>query len=1088
MRKLTLSVCVVLCSMFAPGSVLAATPRPAWSIHAVSEPTYISPFLGGHIVLLVTNIGAVATSTETEEGEPLPVTVTDTLPAGLVVKGVSGEGMACSNAISTVTCTSNGALLEDRRGGLQVTIGVAAEPGISGTLEDNTASVSGGGAPGESTHSPVTVSGQDPPFDLENFRFGVTDVEGAPDVRAVGHPNALTVGLDLANRRNPLNAQEDLPVESPKRVTVDLPLGLVGNPQAAEKCPQYALAQSSSGAECPAASVVGSVALEIGGAFFDLSPPFFRETQEAAVSPLFNMVPEHGYPAEFGFDYTGFGVFMYANIAHTDAGYVLRTTVPAITRMAPVTAMQLTFFGDPAVEDGGATAPTAFLRNPADCSRGSGTATIKVNSWLDPGNEITKTAALPAVTGCERLQFEPSLVVLPEKTQIDSPTGVTVDLKVPQNENPNGLATPDLKDATVTLPPGMSISPPSAEGLAGCAATGAAGINLYAEGPVNPDEPEGSQHLLPGSCPQASRIGTVKLTTPLLTSPMEGHVYLAQPGCSTCSEADAEEGRMVGLYLELEGSGVNVKLPGVVEVGGYGQHSVQTGLQPGQLRTRFLDSPQVPFSDLQLTLNGGSHAPLANPPGCGRASTSSQLVPWSAPQTPTATPTSFFDVDWDGAGGACPAVLPFGPGFNAGTITPSAGAFSPFTLTVSRHDRDQDLSGLSVQLPPGLLGKLSQVSLCPEPQASQGTCGAGSLIGHTTVGAGPGPNPFYVNGQVFVTGPYKGAPFGLSVVVPAVAGPFNLGNVVVRAAIHVDPHTAALSVTSDPLPQMLDGVPLQVQAVNVTVDRPGFTFNPTNCAQQQVSGIITAAQGASADVSSPFAVAGCANLPFKPSFKVSTRAGTSKRGGASLDVRVGSGSGYPQGQSQANIAKVAVSLPKQLPSRLTTIQQACLQATFEANPASCPVGSNIGTATARTPVLARSLVGPAYLVSHGGAAFPDLVVVLQGEGVTLDLVGSIDIKRGVTSSTFARVPDAPVSSFELSLPQGPHSALATNLPAKAKGKLCGQVLTMPTTLTGHNGAQVKQATRIAVTGCPKAKKKAKARHKAKAHRKPKKGK
>jgi hypothetical protein len=320
---------------------------------------------------------------------------------------------------------------------------------------------------------------------------------------------------------------------------------------------------------------------------------------------------------------------------------------------------------------------------------------------------------------------------------------------------------------------------------------------------------------------------------------------------------------------------------------------------------------------------------------------------------------------------------------------------------------------------------------------------------------------------VFITGPYHGAPFGLSIAVPAKAGPFDIGSgpcdcVVVRAKISVDPHTAQILVDTDPLPTILQGIPLQVKHVNVTIDRPGFMFNPTSCEHLNATDTLTGGSGGTSTASVPFQVTNCASLPFKPTFKVSTQANTSKKNGASLDVKVTSGHG------QANIGKVAVTLPKALPSRLTTIQQACPEATFNQNPASCPAGSNIGTVTATTPVLTSPFTGPAYLVSHGGAAFPDLVIILQGEGVTLDLVGSINIKKNITSSTFASVPDAPINTFELKLPEGPHSALAAVLPAKAKGNLCGTSLVMPTTLTGQNGAQIKQNTKIAVTGCTKA--------------------
>jgi hypothetical protein len=390
---------------------------------------------------------------------------------------------------------------------------------------------------------------------------------------------------------------------------------------------------------------------------------------------------------------------------------------------------------------------------------------------------------------------------------------------------------------------------------------------------------------------------------------------------------------------------------------------------------------------------------------------------------------------------------------------------------LSRHDGEQDLSGVGVTMPPGLLGMLSHVEPCPEPQAAQGTCSPQSQIGHTQVAAGAGSHPFWVSGNVFLTGPYKGSPFGLSIVVPAVAGPFNLGNVIVRAAIHVDPRTSALSVTSDPLPQIVDGVPLRIQTVNVTIDRPNFMFNPTNCSQQAVTGAIagalpSGAPGVTASVSTPFAVAGCKNLPFHPQFAVLTHASTSKANGAYLHVKVTSGPG------QANIGKVKVDLPKQLPSRLSTLQKACVAGVFDANPANCPAGSVVGTATAVTPVLKNALAGPAYLVSHGGAEFPDLEIVLQGEGVSLVLDGQTDIKHGVTISSFNSVPDAPITTFDLVLPQGPHSALG------AVANLCSGALRMPTAITGQNGAVLKQTTKIAVAGCPKHKKGKRARRSA----------
>ena len=388
-----------------------------------------------------------------------------------------------------------------------------------------------------------------------------------------------------------------------------------------------------------------------------------------------------------------------------------------------------------------------------------------------------------------------------------------------------------------------------------------------------------------------------------------------------------------------------------------------------------------------------------------------------------------FEVTSGPNGGQCESPLPFGPELTAGTTSIQAGGFSPFTMTMSREDGNQNLQAVQLHMPPGLLGTLSGVALCGEPQADQGTCGLESLIGETTVSVGLGGNPYSVTGgKVYITGPYDGAPYGLSIVNPANAGPFHLGNVIVRAKIEVDPSTAALTITTDPsgpyaIPHILDGIPLQIKHINVTINRPNFTFNPTNCSKLAVTGTLLSSEGSTSALSVPFQATNCAVLAFKPTLTASTVGKTTRANGASLTVKLG----YPAGPYDANISKVKVELPKGLPSRLPTLQKACLAATFEANPANCPAASIIGHATATTPVLPVPLSGPAYFVSHGGEAFPSLIIVLQGYGTTVDLVGSTFIsKAGITSSTFKTIPDVPVGTFELTLPQGPFSALTAN--------------------------------------------------------------
>jgi hypothetical protein len=615
-------------------------------------------------------------------------------------------------------------------------------------------------------------------------------------------------------------------------------------------------------------------------------------------------------------------------------------------------------------------------------------------------------------------------------------------------------ATPELKNATVTLPEGMTVDPSAADGLQACS-----NAQFGLGSTVEPAEP--------ASCPSASQIGTVKIVTPLLEKPLEGQVFLGEPECSPCGNTDAEDGRIFRLFLQIRSieRGVIVKLAG----------HVTANPTTGRLQATFTEQPQLPFSELLLTFNGGARASLANPQTCGTFTTTTDLMPWSAPGlgglsgtepiagTPDATPSSSFNVDWNGAGGACPGTMPFSPSFSAGSQTPTAGASSPFAVTFGRQDHEQDLSGITVSTPPGLLGKIAGIPQCPEAQANAGTCGSESEIGTTGVGAGPGPHPFYLGGKVYLTGPYKGESFGLSIVTPAVAGPFNLGTVVVRAAIAVNPSTAALTIVSDTLPQYVDGVQLRLRTINVEVNRPGFILNPTSCAQQGVGATITAAQGASVSVSSPFAVGGCQDLAFTPSFSASTQASTSKAHGASLTITVKSAPG------QANIGKVDVQLPKALPARLIpTLQHACTEAQFNTNPAGCPADSFVGTATAITSILNAPLSGPAILVSRGGAAFPDLEFLLQGEnGVEIVLDGKTDIKGGITYSKFDSVPDAPISSFVTTLPEGPHSILAV-----PGGDLCGKSLVMPTTITAQNGKQIIQKTKITITGCSAVKAKA----------------
>jgi hypothetical protein len=1045
-RRLALLVATMLASLACMSlsvQALAVVPAPGWTIHGITEPTELSaaddaaceaepegtprrstPCDSYRIV--VTNAGS-----EPSSG---PVTLSEALSSNVTPVYVEAkEEQPGGSTTEEVSCTTTPLSCTDTEpvppGGILImTINVTVSE--SRGTATNTTTAEGGGAPTVSA-TESTALGETPlSFGIYDLTQTALGADGAPDMQAGDHPDAFTTAFNFNNERiyKP-NAIQQYVHGSPQDVrelVVDLPPGFVADPQASARCSLYALAIRTGITHCPKASEVGIVDIGEGqGGEFDLS-------EEGAATAIYSLVPEAGYPAEFGFTYLGLPILMYGSLVRTDAapgGYTLQVRVPGLPNVA-LNSISVTFFGDPAQHDGEATPSAAYFTNPTDCSAGPLKTRVEADSWEEPQRWVSDEAVTyPDLSGCELLQFAPTIAVNPETTSADTPSGYVVEVAVPQFQNlAPVLATPELRNATVVLPAGVAASPSAANGLQGCSD---AQIDLAS--------------LSPAACPPQSKIGTVKIVTPLLAEPLEGQVFLGEPECAPCNEEDAQDGRMLRLFVQAQGSGTLVKLEGRTST------SSSSG---GQLTTSFANNPQLPFSSLRLTLNGGPWAPLANPQSCGTATTTSDLSPWSAPITPDATPISSFQVE------GCANPPPFTPGFSAGATQASAGAYTHFTLTFSRADGQQDLSAIQVHTPPGLLGMLSAVTLCPEPQAASGTCGPQSLIGHSAVAAGAGPDPFWVGGEVFLTGPYDGAPFGLSVVTEAKAGPFDLGKVVVRAAINVDPNTSAITVTSGPLPQILDGVPLRIQTVAVTIDREGFMFNPTSCRAQEVSATVASAQGALAAVHTPFAASGCAKLPFKPTLTAVAGGQGSKADGTRFAVKVTS-----QGLGHADLAKVDLQLPKALSTRNETLQKACLQAVFEANPASCGGGSVIGNATVHTPILRNPLSGPAYLVSHGGAAFPDVEFVLQGEGVTLILDGKTDIKKGITYSRFESAPDAPFSTFESVFPTGPHSILTANVPESKNRNLCGEHLLMPTVLTAQNGAVLEQDTQIAIEGC-----------------------
>jgi hypothetical protein len=1018
-------------------AVFALLPNPA------TESVEVTPVTkpGGTLELTAINVGADTDGSTVTVNDVLPSKLAGTTASGYekyLAGGVSSEGkgehaIPCTSTPPTFTCTFTGVMATGDA--LHVKVPVSVQPGGSPSAV-NAASVSGGNAEHPvSISAPVTLSDTPAVFGVAP---GSTVV--ATSTRQAGaHPN-VTTSFTMSTLRS------EVPSGSLKDVRADLPPGLVGNTVGMPRC----AAAKVFLAECPRDTIVGIATVNIGTlGIFD--------------TPVYNIAPSPGEPAAFLFSAIIIPVRLDTSVL-SDGDYAVRVTAANLSEAAPILSTSVTIWGVPADHQGpgpinvftfennpgalggpstGATR-IPLLTNPTQCSSPL-TGRVEVDEWGAQGVFSGESSPMGWLTGCGRLDSSGSMSMLPDTLEAGSPAGYAFGLHVPQGNDPDALSQSTVKRVVTALPMGTVISPSAAWGLQACSEE-----QFY-----GPAAERGLERpALPGGCPRESQVGTLEIRTPALALPLTGDVYLAKPDCGPCSPEDAQDGRMVRLYAQVVGegeSGIVVKLEGRASV----------NQQTGQVTATFDNDPPLPFSDLKLTLGGGSRATLANPRVCGPVSTSLDLTPWTNPFTTDFTALSAFEINQ-----GCIAPQ-FNPSFVAGTTNIQAGEYSPFTLSFGRSDRDQILNGLQMQLPPGMLGSLANVPLCKEPQAAEGTCSEQSLIGHTQVLTGPGGTPFLVSGgKVFLTESYKGAPFGLSIVVPAVAGPYTLsgttghGTVVVRAAINIDPHRVTLTVTSDPLPTILDGIPLQLKAVNVTIDRPQFTLNPTSCAKMGITGRLTSKESPGVAISSPFQVTNCAGLGFKPQFKVSTSGHTSRANGASLDAKVI----YPRGPKLANVAKVKVSLPKQLPSRLTTLQKACPAATFEANPGSCPRDSMVGIARASTPILPVGLTGPAYFVSHGGEAFPNLIVVLQGYGVRVDLVGDTFIsKAGITSSTFNQVPDVPISSFELYLPEGPFSALAAN------GNLCKSNLTMPTMFAGQNGMVLKQSTKIAVTGCGKAK-------------------
>jgi hypothetical protein len=1057
-------VAFITAAGLASSAQAAAPAAPALHVTALGQPTNFSsgrnaecdlaievhgPLFDGHegepeiyahkcnrYLITVRNFGAVATDGST-------ITISDALPAGFTTVGI-GNGFGerrfeegpipmppLSCTLSTTSCTYSGVLGPGEA--LAMIVLVDVDGSKTGQTLTNDVTVEGGNSAAAATAVNTDVTSERPPFGVEAFELEPLGPDGATATQAGSHLETLTTRINLSTElfSRGEGTRNFLAIEDPKVLAVNLPLGLVGNPQATPQCPEYLVLND----QCPANTRVGSIGLEIEEG---------RTPLEGL--PLFNVAPQAGYAAEFATEYAHRDVFLYAEAIHTAGGYRLRVSTPGIPHISGVlrlTGFALSFFGNPASKNGGGGPSSPFFSSPVDCSAGPLYATAWADSWPQPGRIVsTDTPVYPGgVTGCAGLEFAPTISSRPTNASADSPTSLDFDLAVPQDEDLEGLATPPVRDIAVAFPTGLAVSPSSADGLQSCQAEGPEGINIGSSNitvdgrdlgdpfasELGAGHPGGNQssyddglwHSAAGHCPAASQIGSVEVTTPLLDHPLPGHVYLGSPECAPCTNADAASGRLLKLYLEINDpkSGVIVKLPGLVKA----------DPTSGQLTAVFQQAPQLPFSDVKVRLKEGSRAPLRTPTTCGTYTTATNLTPWSAPETSSATPSDSFAISSVPGSGGCPTTesqLPNTQAFEAGTVTPTAGTYSRFVLNLERADGTQQMSSIETTLPEGLLGRLAGISYCSDMaiavaagrggalETSDPSCPLASEVGTVKVGAGPGPTPYYVSGHVYLAGPYKGAPLSLAIVTPAVAGPFDLGDVVVRTALNVDPFTAQIHAVSDQIPQILDGIPLDVRSIALSLARPNFTLNPTSCDPMAILGASSSTVGSTNLLYQRFQVGSCGKLGFKPKLTVSLKGATKRNGHPALKAVVT----YPKKGTYANIAKAQVGLPHSEFLDQSHIRTVCTQPQLKAD--ACPRKSIYGHAKAWTPLLDKPLEGPVYLGVGFGHKLPDLVADLNGQ-IRILLHGRVDTdKQAGIRNTFETVPDAPVSRFVLEMKGG----------------------------------------------------------------------
>jgi hypothetical protein len=867
---------------------------------------------------------------------------------------------------------------------------------------------------------------------------------------AGGHPQ---IGFTqyIVKHKTLVEGMLEEPESLPKDIRVDLPVGLTVNPLAT---PQCTLTQFKTDETlCPAGSIVGreevtvSVALE--GVVPKPSPPFpagefFPKNAVLPPNPalgtlasVYNIVPEFGEPARFGFKIgTGKSEVYLEGDVDWSGDYHQGFTIKLPAPNPAVHTLKSRLVNEGRKGNG------SYISNPTTCvdpATGVYATFLRADSveLPDPDFPAGQTpweAGLPAGVeqeGCDEVPFEPKLSVAPGTSQVDSPAAPELKVELPYKPDENGREQSHVRDASVALPVGMGLNPSAAPALEACT------VEQFGKGTENPV-----------ACPAASKIGTAEVETqPLPAGSLKGDVYLAaQQG------TNPESGEMYRVFINPKSDryGVDVRLIG----------NVKANATTGQLTTTLPENPQVPFESVTLKFDQAKGV-LTSPPTCAKQTTTSEMEPWARPGTHV-SPTAEFALSSVPGGGSCPQTLAerkFAPSYTAKTDSTKAGAYSPFHVHIGRPDGQQELKVVNVTLPKGLTGKLAGIPYCSEAAlaaaaASTGTneranpsCSGASKIGTVSTESGTGATPLKLGGTAYLAGPYKGAPLSMATITPAVAGPFDLGNVVVRVALNVNPQTAQINAVSDLIPNVFGGVKLDIRSIDVDVNKTKFMLNPTNCEAGATSGTINggganptdAAAFSAYGVSAPFQAGECNKLGFKP--KLFTRLyGPVKRAKnprirAILEARDG----------DANVSRTALTLPHSLFLDQSHIRTVCTRVQLAAK--ACPKASVYGNAEAKSPLLDNKLKGPVYLVSSDDP-LPNLVADLRGQ-VNIQLRGVISSKRGGLKTVFPTVPDVPVKKFILNMQGGKKSLLvnSTNL-CKSKQKA---VLNMK----GQNGKKVK---------------------------------